>query len=166
LRTFAPMKSHLLALMLLATVPALAQTTAAPTSEASTPLKGASVIVLTTTDSAATAYTKVARLLMADGYALDKTDKELGFINTGYRATINKGVEASLRFVILPQSSGSAIELRGVYRVPGMTNTVIGGDSPIEMRGAASSPAGRAWEEMLRVSRLYPGVTITYKRQR
>ena len=127
--------------------------------------KKANVITLHTADSAGVAYTKLARLLLAEGYVLDKVDRELGFINTGYHHTAKASVEVALRFVVVSQPTGALIEVRGVNRMPGMNNTILAGDSPIEFRGMTGSPALLAWEAMSQLAAGYKASKITYKRQ-
>lgn len=129
------------------------------------PVKRANVITLHTTDSASVAYTKLARLLLAEGYVLEKTDRELGFINTGYYHASNRAIEVALRFVVVPQRTGALIEVRGMSRIPGMSNTLMAGDSPIEYRGMGGSPTMLAWETMARLATGYKAPGITYKRQ-
>lgn len=70
--------------------------------ESAAPFKGGDVIVITTPDSATTAYTKLGRLLLTSGYALDKSDKELGFISTVARPVANGRSEIVLRFTVVP----------------------------------------------------------------
>ena len=135
------------------------------TATAEEPVKRANLIILHTADSANAAYIKMARVLLAEGYVLDKTDRELGFINTGYHHTAKLAVEVALRFVVVPQPMGALIEVRGVSRMPGMNNTIIAGDSPIEFRGMTGSPALLAWNAMARVAAAYNASKTSYKRQ-
>jgi hypothetical protein len=162
---------RLLLLFLWTSVPAWAQPALATTSPrtgtttAEEPVKRANVITLHTTDSASLAYTKLARLLLTEGYILDKTDRELGFINTGYHHATNQAIEVALRFVIVPQQSGTLIEVRGISRMPSMSNTLMGGDSPIEYRGMGGSPVMLAWQAMSQLAASYKASNVTYRRQ-
>lgn len=149
----------LLAAALLPAAPALAQ--AAPGSgaaEAAEP--GAAIVVAHTPDSARVAYARLARLLLAEGYPLAKTDKELGFIGTDYRASANQAVLVALRFVIVPEAAGSRLEVRGSYYLAGGP---LAGSSPITLRGAAGSPAGIAWREMARLAAAYAPAAMAYR---
>ena len=128
-------------------------------------VKRANVITLHTADSANVAYTKLARLLLAEGYVLDKADRELGFVNTGYHHSANRAVEVALRVVVVPNPAGALVEVRGVSRMPGMSHTLVGGDSPIEYRGMSGSPAMLAWEAMARLAATYHAPQTTCKRQ-
>jgi hypothetical protein len=144
------MKKLLLAVLLLNTVPTLAQSAA--------PAKGATTIIISTSDSMATAYTKLSRLLLADGYSINKADKELAYINTDYKSIqANRGVELALKFVIAPSSNGTVITERGTGKMPYL------GEFPASFRGATGSPIGRAWVELLRVGMLYSGAVVSYK---
>lgn len=134
----------------------------APGVEADKPFKRANLIILHTADPPFEAYIKLGRLLLADGYPIDKSDKEMGYISTGYRATLNRAVEAALRFAIIAEPNGSRIEARGVCRMPSMGNTVLRGDSPIDFRGAFGSPAGIAWQEMQRFTATYQASAVGY----
>lgn len=131
--------------------------------EATSPFKRATVVVLHTADSASVAYTNLARLLLAAGYPIDKSDKELGYINTGFHVGQNKAVEQSLRAAIIPKKGGALIEIRGVYRMPSIGRGVMAGESPIECRGAFGSPAGISWQEMLRLASAYHAPRLAYK---
>lgn len=96
---------------------------------------------------------------------LEKTDRKLGFVNTGYHATANRAVEIALRVVVVPNTAGALVEVRGVSRMPGMSHTLVGGDSPIEYRGMGGSPAMLAWEAMARLAATYHAPQTTCKRQ-
>ncbi|MVN78917.1 hypothetical protein GO988_21520 [Hymenobacter sp. HMF4947] len=155
------MKHYLLAALLACAIPTLAQTVPPAGQEASEPTKKDNVIILHTADSVATAYTKLGRLLLESGYPIDKSDKELGYINTGFRATQNRTVEAALRFAVIRTTTGVLIEIRGICRVP----TAKSADIPIDFRGTFGSPAGIAWVEMNRLALAYKAPTVTYKQQ-
>jgi hypothetical protein len=126
--------------------------------QTATPAKGATTIILSTPDSLSVAYVKLSRLLLADGYIIDKTDKELAYINTDYKnIQLNRGVELSLKIVITPNANGTIITERGAARMPYL------GEFPAACRGANNSPVQRAWAELYRVSVLYPGATVSYR---
>ena len=169
------MKLALLAGLLLAAVPALAQMQAPPPTEAeirasgaetTQPFKRANVITLYTSDSTSAAYSKVAKLLLAAGYPIDRSDKDLGYINTNYRVGKNREIEEAFRIAIVPIAGGAKVEVRGIYRMPGMRNTFLEGDSPIDFRGALGSPAGHAWQDMIAFAASYNAPKTTYKLQR
>jgi hypothetical protein len=168
------MKHYLLAALLACSVPALAQNRVvipkpAPEqpegTEAAEVFKRANIIIIHSTDSAATAYTKLARALLADGYTIEKSDKEIGYINTQYRVTtIAKALQAALKFTITAAAGETRIEMRAtglVSSVPAL------GIMRVEARGQSGSAISFAWAEMQRAATLYPGqTTLTYKRER
>ncbi|TVT43122.1 hypothetical protein FNT36_03245 [Hymenobacter setariae] len=155
------MKHFLLAGLLLAAIPTLAQTAPPAGQEAAQPTKRDNVIILHTTDSVAVAYSKLGRVLLDGGYPIDRSDKELGYINTSYRPTQNRAVEAAYRFSIKPSKEGAIIEVRGMCKMPSMRL----GDTPIDYRGAFGSAPGIAWQEMSRLALSYKAPVVTYKRQ-
>jgi len=133
-------------------------------SEGASLFKRANVLIIHTTDSTSVAYTKIARILLADGYAIEKADKELGYINTQYRTTaVSRALQAALRFTIAPGTSETRIELRGTGLMPGFPTL---GTMRLEARGQGGSPISTAWAEMQRVATLYPGAQLSYKRER
>jgi hypothetical protein len=155
------MKHYLLAGLLLAAVPALAQTAPPPPIiESAMPFKRASVIVLHTTDSLGVAYSKLGRVLLDGGYPIDRSDKDLGYINTSYQPTKNRAVEAAFRFSIKPSKEGAIIEIRGVCKMPSMRVS----DTPIDFRGSFGNPIGIAWEEMNRIALAYAAPKVTYRK--
>lgn len=159
------MKSLLLAVLLACSIPTLAQTVPTVGQEAGAPFKGANVVLIHSTDSASVAYDKVGRLLLSEGYALDKTDKGLGFIGTSYREVAKGRAQVALRFTVIPAPSGVVIQGRAVMHMPALQHTALNGDSPAEYRGMKGSPMLATWEELNRVAAAYPGGQLAYKRQ-
>ncbi|SMB79787.1 hypothetical protein SAMN00120144_4221 [Hymenobacter roseosalivarius DSM 11622] len=164
------MKKLLLAVLLLPAFSARTQSLSRPPAplevappagqEASTPFPLANVIVVHTSDSARTAYLKLAQLLRAQGYQLEKTDQAHGLITTHYhRTAYHRGVKASLQFTIRPQGAGAIIEERAIGQVISASSRF-----PVECRGTAKMPIASAWAEMWRMASCYPAGSLAYKR--
>ncbi len=126
--------------------------------QATQPVKGAATALVHTQDTPSQAYIKLGQLLLADGYIIDKSDPQLGFINTKSRIIqANRGVEVAMQIAISEAGGETLITERGAAKMPYL------GEFPASFRGGANSPVGRAWAELERVARLYPGATVTYK---
>lgn len=149
------MKHLLLSAAMLLAGPALAQS-------ASVPLKKADVIVVRTTDSLSVAFNKLSHALVAAGYGIDKSDKEVGAIQTAPHATADrKAVSVGTRIVLLREPGCTAIQVRGTYRV---LNDVNG--TPVSNIGQRGSATAAAWNELERIAKLYPGGIIAYRIER
>ena len=132
------------------------------------PFRRANTIVLHTSDNPQEAYLKMARTLLAAGYGLDKTDKELGFFSTAARP-LNKAVSLVIQASVSAEPGGAAVRLRGIYY------SVVGGGlamasndmraNQVEYRGPLSGDPRLAWDA-LAAAALYPGARIEYIRQR
>jgi hypothetical protein len=125
--------------------------------EASAPMRGANIIVIYSPDSIPAVYSKLGKLLLSEGYPIEKSDKELGYINSGFRTTpSNKAIEAALRFTISGTTKGTKIEVRGACVMPAIRYG-LGAQSAIECRGMRGSMLMTSWDEMNRMARLYGG---------
>ncbi len=124
----------------------------------SVPFKGASTIHIHTLDSAAVAYRKFAGILLAAGYGLKNSDKELLALTTEPRAMAKMpGVLLQLRTAATPGKAGADIQLRGAFSISG-----IAGESEAVFRGMNGSPFMTCWAEMQRLAALYPGAALYY----
>jgi hypothetical protein len=161
------MRKLLLACLLFATYPVMAQTSSANGQEASQPFKKANAVVITTPDSLDTAYKKIAQAILEAGYTIDRADKELHFINTKARPIARMGLQESLQASLKPGAGGSVILLSGTFASPSMAamSPLMAGDSKVEYKGMKGSPIMACWEELQRVARLYQGGALTYKQQ-
>ena len=132
------------------------------------PFRRANTIVLHTSDDPQEAYLKMARTLLAAGYALDKTDKELGFFSTAAHP-LNKAVSLVIQASVSAEPGGAAVRLRGVYySVVGGGMAMASNDvrpNQVEYRGPLSGDPRLAWDAMAAAA-LYPGARIEYIRQR
>jgi hypothetical protein len=156
------MKHYLLAGLLLAAVPALAQT--APVDA---PFKGANTIVVHTSDSAAVAYKNIARILLDAGYTLDRADKELLFLNTKSKSAPRYNMMHIVRASIKPSGSGSDIQIKDAFTLPGAAavSAIMAGESETQFRGGQSSTYMICWNEMYRLAALYPNGKLSYLQQ-
>ena len=162
------MKHYLLAGLILAAAPTLAQTAPAAGQEAPTPFKKANTVIIHTTDSLGTAYKKLAGVLLNAGYTLDRNDKELGFLNTKARPAANKVAMHTLRASVVKTPEGTDILLRGSYATPGLAAVspwLMSGDTETEYRGMKTSVVMSCWNELEKVAALYPGGRLSYKAQ-
>lgn len=133
--------------------------------ESAQPFKGANLILVHTPDSTDAALKKIAQSLLSNGYTIASINKELAFIDTGYRVTQSVGVQVALHFAVLSSSEGATIEARGVLRIPGLNSTIVAGDSPIEKRGMSGSAYALAWQELEKAAVAYPSGKIGYLRK-
>jgi hypothetical protein len=161
------MKHYLLAALLACSVPALAQAVPPAGQEAAAPFKKANLVIIHTTDSVATAYKKLAAVLLGAGYTLDRADKELGFLNTKARPTPNNKAMHTLRASVVAAQGGSDIQLRGSFAMPMLAamSPLMAGDSETVFRGMKGAPFMASWDEMQKVATLYPGGRVAYKQQ-
>jgi hypothetical protein len=161
------MKYYLLAGLLMAAVPALAQKAPPAGQEAPQPFKKANTIIIHTTDSTTVAYKKIAGVLLGAGYTLDRADKELGFMNTKPRPTSTKNAVHTIRVAILPAQSGVDIQLKSSFATPTLAaiSPIMAGDMETDFRGMKGSPIMASWDEMQKVAVLYSGGQLAYKAQ-
>jgi hypothetical protein len=112
-------KLLLLGLLVTTAYPGLAQTLGPASTALAPSFRGANVVIIHTSDSTASAYLKLARVLLSQGYAIDESDKKLGYLQTQYRpSNINKVIYLAVKATVQAESNGSKIELRGYGRVP------------------------------------------------
>ena len=162
------MKHCLLAGLLLATIPALAQTAPPAGQEATQAFKKANTLIIHTSDSVTTAYRKLAGVLLNAGYTIDRNDKELGFLNTKARPTPNKTAMDTLRASVVKTQAGADILLKRSYATPGLAAIspwLMSGDTETEYRGMRGSIVMSCWDELEKVAALYPGGRLAYKAQ-
>jgi hypothetical protein len=156
------MKAYFLGLVLLTSLPVIAQT--APT-EAAQPFKGATGLLFHTTDSASVAYKKVGQALLGSGYALAKSDKELGAISTAPRPAPRYNMLYSCNFFVKPTAKGSDVLVSGTFSLPGAAAVAsfMAGDSPIVYKGGAASTNMICWQAMQQAAQAaYPSVAPAY----
>lgn len=112
------MKHYLLAGLLLAAVPSLAQTAPPAGQEAAQPFKGANEILIHTPDSASAALKKMARALIVAGIEPDKVDTEVGYMTTKGKS-VGQMTPATFnyRIVATPEPSGTLLSITGDYTV-------------------------------------------------
>lgn len=161
------MKHYLLAGLLLAAAPTLAQTAPPAGQEAAAPFKKANVILLRANDSAAVAFKKIESSLLAAGYGIDKKDRDALFLSTPAKSLDGK-VFLKLRLVVTPENQGCVVAMRGVYSWVTATTLMAhleNRELPVEFIGGENSPTKKAWQEIVRIAQSYPGATLTYKAQ-
>jgi hypothetical protein len=159
------MKRLLLASLLLSSVLVIAQQ--APGVEAAQPFKGANTILLHTPDSAQVAYSKLAKSLLAAGYGLEKSDKELGFISTTARPAPRYNMMYACKFFVKPTPSGSDIQASGTFTLPGAAavSPIMAGETQMEYRGGSASTFMICWNAMQKtVQAAYPALSPAYTR--
>lgn len=161
------MKAYLLAGLLIGTAPALVQKAAPPPvtgQESAKPFKGANVILVSTSDSAAVAYKKIAAAILGAGYTIDRADKELGFISTKPRPTPKLNGLHAIRIAIMPMPAGASIQLRSSFSMPGAAavSPIMAGELETTFRGSNGSLFMICWNELQRLAQSYPNGQITY----
>ena len=114
------------------------------------PFKGASALLIRTSDSARVAYQKLAQSLLAGGYGLEKTDKELGYISTSLRPAPRYNMLYACKFFVKPTATGADIQVSGVFTLPGAAavSAAMAGESQIEYRGGPASTFMVCWQAM------------------
>lgn len=162
------MKAIILALSLLTAAPALAQKLYRGP-EVGSPVKMSSAIILHSSDSAATAYTKTLRALLAAGYGIERSDKDGLYITT---STPGKGITSSIfltiRVAITPVTGGSEVAFRGVYTwASAVMMMAEKQNQPLPVfyvAGRSANPYQRAWDAMHEVAlAAIPGARVGYK---
>lgn len=161
------MKHYLLAALLVATTPALAQTVPPVGTEAAQPFKKANTVIIHATDSMSVAYTGIAKAILAAGYTIDRSDKELGFVNTKPRPLGRMSVQESLQASLKRSSTGIDIQITGSYSAPAIAavSPLSAGETRVDYRGMKGSVVMACWEELQRVAALYPNAILGYKQQ-
>ena len=83
------------------------------------PFKGANTIVIHTTDSSKQALEKLGRLLVQQGYTMDKFDLILAYLATKPKS-VGQLTPAAYTYtsVAMPEATGTALHIRGEYTVP------------------------------------------------
>lgn len=142
------MKNLLLALFLLLSAGATAQTLPPPP-------KGSNVIYVTLPDSSTVAWQRVAKAFVANGFALKNSDATLLTLTTE-PTPVNGATELTASAYI----EGSRAALRGLIDVPVLGQT----KSILEYRGMRGSIYMSAWAKLYEVAKSLGG-TITYGKQ-
>jgi hypothetical protein len=161
------MKYLLLAGLLLTGAPVFAQGSPALGPETTEPFKGATSLMVHTQDSANVAYKKLANALLAAGYGIEKSDKELGFISTAARPAPKYNMLYACKFYVKPTATGSDIQVSGNFTLPGAAAAAsfMAGESTITYRGGANSTLMVCWRAMEQAARsAYPVAPVTYVR--
>lgn len=126
------------------------------------PFKGANTIVLHTADSAAAAYGHLTRVLLAGGFALDRTDPAVGQVDTAPCQVGGLSLRASFRFIVVPASGGASIAVQGSYHAAASPRGRATIRPAIGNVGIPGSPPQLAWAAMIRACQLYPQATLAY----
>ena len=136
--------------------------------EAIAPFKGATAIIVHTTDSAAVAYKKVARSLLASGFSLNKTDEALGYISTAARQAPRYNMLYTCSVSIQRAQQGTTVTMYGAFSLPGAAavSPIMAGESTIEYRGGPNSTYMICWNALQKALAVaYPNATTGYVRQ-
>jgi hypothetical protein len=153
------MKSFLLAAYLLGSLSTLAQTTPMPAVgvEVTTPFKGANVLLLHTTDSASTALKNLGRLLVKNGYSIDKLDLQLGYLTTADPTVAAGHTTYDYKAVADPEKGGTVLSISGRYTtVTGFAAVVSG---PVAY---GKGNAGKGFTAIEPVAQAYPNSRVGY----
>ena len=131
------------------------------------PVKWQSAVVAHGADSARVAYGKVLRGLLAAGYAIDKTDKEVLFVSTPPKSIDGK-VFLTLNISVAPVLGGSEVVFQGVYTWLNATTIMAHLENrqlPAQyINSGGSNPTQRAWDEMQRVTlTCLPATRLSYR---
>lgn len=126
------------------------------------PSQNVNTIVLHTADSAAAAYSDLARVLRADGFFLERTNPAWGAIDTGTRRVGGVSVVAAFRFIVVPASDGAFIVVQGTYDSADSPRDHAHIFAPVGNVGLPGSAPQVAWAEMVRACLLYPHSTLAY----
>ena len=88
-------------------------------SEASEPFRGANTIMVHTPDSMNAALNKLARVMVLQGYTIDKLDLPLGYIVTrGKPVGQLTPAVYTYKAVAIQEGKGSALRITGEYTIP------------------------------------------------
>ena len=153
------MRALLLPALLMAVVPAVAQTA---------PAKGVNTISASVPDAPDVVYKHVAQSLLAAGYSLDKADKELGFIATKPRPAPRYNMLYACMVSIQAAGVGSVATISGTFSLPGAAavSPLMAGETAIEYRGGANSTFMICWQQMQKALHdAYPEAPLTYTRK-
>jgi hypothetical protein len=156
------MKHLLLAVLLLATAPTLAQTTPPAGQEAIQPFKGANEILIHTPDSTGVALKKMARALIVAGIEPDKVDAEIGYITTKGKS-VGQMTTATFnyRIVATPEPSGTLLSITGDYTVG--LNAVRAMTNPMYWVKGNLLQVKQCFITIEPVAQSYPGGRVGYK---
>jgi hypothetical protein len=151
------MKHYLLAALLAATTPALAQ---------DVPGKNAATIIIHTPDSAQTAYRQVVRGFLSNGYGIDRKDNDAMFISTPLKST-DGVLYIKLQAVSMADASGSNTTFQATFSVKNaatMAARMENKEMPVRYTGPGTNPMKRAWAELDRIAATsLPGGRVEYK---
>ena len=151
----AAMKLLLLPFLLAAT-PALAQYPASPPTEAGSAqlFKGATAVIINSQDSAQATYSKMVAGLLAQGYAIDRNDKDVLFFSSTSRA-VDGSVFIKIQAVVTPANGGSKAVFRSTFTWVSATTImahVENRELPAQFAGGDNGPSKRAWVAMQRAA--------------
>ena len=97
----------------------------AQTTEAAEPFRGANTIMVHTPDSMSAALNKLARVLVLQGYTIDKLDLTLGYLVTkGQPVGQITPAIYTYKAVAIPEGQGSALRITGEYSFPAGLRTI------------------------------------------
>jgi hypothetical protein len=149
----------LLAALLLARA-AAAQTVPAPGAEAAMPFKGANTIVVHTPDSATVALQKLGRLMVVQGYTMDKFDAALGYLATkGKPVGQLTPAVYSYTAVAMKEAGATALYIKGTYAFPVGARTLT--ESMFWTKGNLPH-AKQCFSAVEKVALAYPAARIGY----
>lgn len=156
------MKPALLSLLLLASVPALAQTAPPVGQESTEPFKGANEILIHTPDSTSVALKKLAREMIVAGIEPDKIEPEIGYLTTKPKA-VGQLTPASFSYKVVSSSEpgGTLLRITGDYTVK--LNMVSSMTNPMYWVKGNLLQAKQCFVAIQPVALAYPGGKVAYR---
>lgn len=125
--------------------------------EATVPFKGANVLLLHTSDSAATALKNLGRLLVKSGYTLDKLDMQLGYLTTIEPSA--GSFHTSYAYKAIAESAKQGVTLIVTGRFIYMTGFATVKNGPVVV---GKGNAGAGFDAIERILLTYPGGRVGY----
>ncbi|GAB2958963.1 hypothetical protein GCM10027048_27680 [Hymenobacter coalescens] len=125
------------------------------------PFKKANVILVQTPDSPAVALRNLARVLVQQGYTIQRLDEQMGTLRTDPRS-LPKGFSPTLTIVALATKSGT-LALRGEFVIDAATLGRV--SYTTEFVGMENAANKLTFREVEKAAKAYPGGRVQYSLQ-
>ena len=117
------------------------------------PKNASSITITVEANDPEKVYKALAAHLMSEGYSIEQSDKELGYINTE-----RKKVKYAWEVRILTSIIGNKIKFTGKQFLPGFDKS----EETIRFFGAIGAMYKTCFNEVERVAKLYPNTKVEY----
>jgi len=139
--------------------------------QSATPPKGSVAVLIHTDDSAEVAYKKAVQGLLAQGFGIDKSDKDALFMSAPAKA-LKEGTSVKIQLVTVADQTGSTTTFRATYTWTtylsgalgaGMRGPIESREQPVQYTGPGKNPIKRAWQALEQAAtQALPAGTVSF----